>query len=147
MKNKKWKALIIIALLTWALMISAFTFEKQIPIMEEGNFDQITPFWVNTDDISLKLSFSGGKANCTVNVLGKAGTTKIVADVKLVRINSDGRTSTVATWNNLTSNSDTLRVGKTATVTSGYTYRLEADVEVYKGSVGEYISLSKEGYY
>lgn len=44
MKNKKWKALIIIALLTWALMISAFTFEKQVPIMEEGNLNQITPF-------------------------------------------------------------------------------------------------------
>ena len=70
MKNKKWKALIIIALLTWALMVSAFTFEKQIPIMEEGDSNQIVPFWDNTDDISLKLSFSSGKANCTVNVLG-----------------------------------------------------------------------------
>lgn len=147
MKNKKGKVLIIIALLTWALMVGAFTFEEQIPIMEEQNSNQIVPFWVNTDDISLKLSFSGGKANCTLNVLGKAGTTKIVADLKLLRIYSDGRTATVATWNNLTSYSDTLRVGKTATVTSGYTYRLETVTNVYKGSVGEYISLYKEGYY
>lgn len=51
MKNKKWRALIIIALLTWALMVSAFTFEKQISIMEEGDSNQMVPFWVNTDDI------------------------------------------------------------------------------------------------
>lgn len=82
-----------------------------------------------------------------MNVLGKVGTSKIFADVKLRRIYSDGRSSTVATWNNLTSYSDTLRVGETATVTSGYTYRLEADVKVYQGSVGEYISIYKEGYY
>ena len=53
----------------------------------------------------------------------------------------------MATWNNLTSYSDRLRVGETATVTSGYTYRLEVDVNVYQGSVGEHISIYKEGYY
>lgn len=70
------------------------------------------------------------KENCIANILAKAGTTKIVADVKLLRIYLDGKSSTVATWNNLTSNSYTLRIGKTANVTSGYTYRLETDVEV-----------------
>lgn len=54
MKNKKGKVLIIIALLTWALMVGAFTFEEQTPIMEEQNSNPIVPFWVNTDDISLK---------------------------------------------------------------------------------------------
>lgn len=85
MRNKKWRALMIIALLTWALMVSAFTFENQVLTMVEKDSNPIAPFWDNTNDISLKLSFTGGIANCTVNVLGKVGTTKIVADVKLIR--------------------------------------------------------------
>lgn len=57
-------------------------------------------------------------------MLGKAATTKIVADVKLLRIYSDGRDLAVVTWDNLTFNSDTLRIEKTANATLGYTYRL-----------------------
>jgi hypothetical protein len=147
MKYKTRKALVIIALAIGTLMTSAFTFENNIPIEVKPALNQIVPYWENADDVKLNLSFSSGVANCTLNVLGKQNVSKITADMRLYRINSNGSYSSVASWRSITAYGSSLNATRLSGITPGYTYRLEADIKVYNGSNVEDISLYKEGYY
>jgi hypothetical protein len=147
MKYKTRKALVIIALAIGTLMTSAFTFENTIPIEAKPALNQIVPYWENADDAKLNLSFSSGVANCTLNVLGKQDVSKITADMRLYRINSNGSYSSVASWRSITAYGSSLKATRSSGITPGYTYRLEADIKVHNSSNVEDISLYKEGYY
>ena len=146
MNYKIRKVLIISALLIGTLVTSAFTFENLNP-NEVNNVNEIVPYWNNAEEVSLDLTFNGGKANCYLYVRGKSNTTKVVADLQLYRINSNGSYTSVASWKNITSYGNSLNVTRSASVTSGYTYRLEANIKVHNGSNIESIYDYKLGYY
>ena len=147
MNYKIRKALVITVLATGALITSAFTLENSIPVEEKMDENQIVPYWENTEKASLNLFLNERKAESTLNVRGTSKTTKIIGHIRLYRINSNGGYSSIASWKNITSYGNSLKITKTSSITSGYTYRVEADIEVYNGSNIEKISLYKEGYY
>lgn len=141
------KALVITAVLIATVMTSAFTFEKPIPIKDRQAINQIIPYWDNAQKVSLSLYLNDNKAECTLYIKETNKTSKIKADIRLYRVNSNGSYTSVASWKSITSYGNTLNVTRSASVTSGYTYLLEADIEVHNGSNIEYISLEKKGYY
>jgi hypothetical protein len=111
----------------------------------DGNIP-ITPYWSNVSAISQYLTFSGGNANCVTNIYGMSGTTKIVATFILQRVNAGGSLTTIATWSNITANSDILPWSGSYPVTSGYTYRLTVNAAVTKGTT-ENVSTYTEARY
>lgn len=147
MKYKRRKALVVTTLLIGTLITSAFTFEDYVPIKEIVNQNQIVPYWDNAEKASLNLSLTGGKAECVLDIRGTNKTTKITADIRLYRVNSNGSYTSIESWRNITSYGDSLKVSRSSAITPGYTYRVEAHIEVYNGSNVEDISLHKEGYY
>lgn len=147
MKFKIRKTLVIIVLAIGTLMTSAFTFENSIPIEVKMEGNQIVPYWENVEKASLNLFLNQRKAECTLDVRGTSKVTKITGDISLYRINSNGSYSNIASWKSITSYGNSLKVTRTSTITPGYTYRVESDIQVHSGSNVEYISLYKEGYY
>lgn len=106
----------------------------------------ITPCWTNTESIHLDLGFSGTRADCSAMVIGKTGTSRITATVKLQRKNTNGTYTNVKTWAGLSANGSTLTFNDSYNVTCGYTYRLMINATVYKGGSGENVSKSVEKY-
>ncbi|MHB8061681.1 MAG: hypothetical protein ACYDG2_03435 [Ruminiclostridium sp.] len=102
--------------------------------------------WINTDLIDVALNFSGLNANCYVNIIGKNQTTKITASVNLQRKNLNGTYTNVKTWSNLSEVGTELIFNDYYYVTSGYTYRLIVNTNVYKGSSYESIAAYDENY-
>ncbi|MVB11043.1 hypothetical protein CAFE_17450 [Caprobacter fermentans] len=95
---------------------------------------------VNTDSIHLNLSFSGDKSESTVIIRGKDGTSKIKADVYLMRV--EGNTSTTVKHWSATSYGDELDFYKEYYVSSGYTYELMLNAAVTRNGNTEYINTS-----
>lgn len=147
MNYKIRKSLVIVVLVLGTLITSAFSFENQNIVETKNNEHQIVPYWENADYVKLGLSMSSGRANCSLDVIGKGNTTKIVADLQLYRINSNGSYTSVASWKNITSYGNSLNVTRSSSITSGYTYRLEANIKVHNGSNVESIYDYKLGYY
>lgn len=91
-----------------------------------NNGNIITPFWTNTSSVTVSISFSG--------------TTKITADFVLERKNSNGTYTVVKTFPTKTTNSASLRFSDTATITTGYTYRLSLSATVTRNGTNETVS-------
>lgn len=98
------------------------------------------PSYTNTDFTYVSLNFSGTKADCTVFVEGKTGTSKISATILLKRVVSNG-TVTVKSWQKSVSGDDFTFDG-VYYVSSGYDYILEVDAAVTKGGTAEYLTLT-----
>jgi len=83
----------------------------------------MSPRWINTQSMTLSLSFSGGQANAASIINGNRNTASIVATYSLQE--RVGNTwVTVHTWPTVTSDSMRLGFTGTASATSGRTYRL-----------------------
>jgi len=106
--------------------------------------DVIVPYWTNTESIKLDLNFSGKRADCSALVIGKMGTSKITATVKLQRKNSNGTYTTVKTWSNLQTNGTVFSFSQSYNVTRSYTYRLVINATVYKDGSSENVSQQVE---
>lgn len=104
---------------------------------------EITPMWVNTNDVKLELGFANGSAQCTGRVTGNIGTSKITATFILERKNSNGTYSFEKSWSESV-NGRTLTFSDTYAVTKGYTYRLSVTATVTKDEVTETISTNVE---
>lgn len=111
------KSIVVVVLVLEALMTSAFSFGNQDVVEIKHNEHQIVPYWDNADYVNLGLSMASGRANCTLNVIGKSNTTKIVADLQLYRINTNGSYTSVASWKNITSYGNSLNVTRSASIT------------------------------
>lgn len=106
----------------------------------------ITPQWVNTDQVSVNLSFSGSKAICGAYVIGKVETSQITGTVALERLNSTGTYTTVKTWSGLSAYGSYLDFNGTYYVSTGYTYRLTFTITVYRNGTSEKITASSSAY-
>lgn len=105
-----------------------------------NNGNIITPFWTNTSSVTVSISFSGTTATCSGIIDGFSGTTKITADFVLERKNSNGTYTVVKTFPTKTANSASLRFSDTATITTGYTYRLSVSATVTRNGTNETVS-------
>lgn len=100
----------------------------------------IQPYWINTDDVVLSISYTGSSAVCKVSIFGANGTTKITnCNVYL----KDSNGSTVAGWTGYSETGDTLLFQETANgVSKGNSYTLSYSAKVYRNGTSEIISGS-----
>lgn len=141
MKKSITAVLVLIALL--ALSGQSFAAENPSKSMTPGI---IKPLWINIDKINVNLTFAGSQANCSARVYGKTGTTMITGTAVLARQNSNGTYTTVKTWSNLVSYSDTLTFNGIHYVTTGYTYRLSFTAAVTRSGSTETVTASYSAY-
>lgn len=141
--SKKTSILICIIVFMFVFNISSYA-DTTANIPKENSI--ITPMWTNTDLIDIDLSFSGLKANCYIDIIGKTGVTKITATAILQKKNSNGTFTNIKTWSNLSAVGSELIFSEYYYVTNGYTYRLTVNTNVYKGSGYESITAYDESY-
>jgi len=104
------------------------TVKKENPDMEL--------MWVNTNRIDLGISYSGTTASCAGFIEGKSFVVNITATFTLRRVNSDGTTTTVATWYE-TSNGSLLGFSASySPVSKGQTYTLSVSATLITSSGG-----------
>lgn len=139
--RKKIMALFLVVSMAFAVGIPAFAAEKAAAKTDSGFGIQ----WDNTDTATASLNFSGDRADCSSIIHGKDGTTQITATALLMRVNSNG-TTTVKAWTGLSASGDTFYFDRQYYVSSGYTYELEIDAQVYRNGTVEYISVSDRDY-
>lgn len=102
--------------------------------------DQIQPYYSDTNPIRLSLSFSSGKATCSVMITGKSGTTSI--NNCTVTLTDDNGT-VIASWINLSSSGDSLSsIKKASGVTKGKTYTLSVTATINGNGSSEKVSNS-----
>jgi len=100
-----------------------------------------TPSWINTSDITLSVTISKGTAGCSGYILGKPGTTLIIANFFLESRIGNNPFSNPFTWNGLYSPNGYLNFHDTVSVTSGYTYRLGCTVTVTRNGIDETVTV------
>ena len=107
----------------------------------------IQPFWQNTNDVTICLSITDGKAVLSTSLSGYSGVNKITAVAVLERLNSNGTYTEIERWDNLSSDNRYLDWTATRYVSKGYTYCFTFTATVYKNGVGETVSrsISKAG--
>lgn len=130
MKKKRFSSVLIL-LVSLALVTSSFA--------------SITPLWDNIGDCDPSLAFNGTTAECSVDILGKTGTTKIVATVELQVKNSSGNYVRSASWSTRTVYGTSLSFYEYAYNRPAGEYRLIVNATVYNANgVGE--SVYREDY-
>lgn len=145
MKIKKKVSLLLITMLLSAQMITAYA---QLPLdvyqAVEGEVD-ISPLWINVNDITLDLYFENGEAGCSGIIRALSGTTKISAIFKLERKSG---TSWVLekSWSQ-SSSTNILSFFGTDAVVAGYTYRFSVTADVTRNGAIETVNTSVQGSY
>ena len=104
------------------------------------NVIAITPFWVNTSEVTVTLSYSGTTAIRSGVIDGLPGTTRIVADFVLERRISNNNYTVVKRFPTRTVNSASLRFSDNTTITKGETYRLSVTAVVTRNGTTETVS-------
>ncbi len=102
--------------------------------------DQIQPCYSDTNPTKLSLSFSSGKATCSVMITGKSGTTSITNCTMTL---TDDNGTVIASWSNLSSSGDSLSsIKKASGVTKGKTYTLSVTATINRNGSSENVSDS-----
>ena len=134
MKNIR-KVSFVVLLLVFTLFLNSYA-KAANSVEAESMVYAMQPHWENTSSVTAGLSFSGTTANCSAIVVGLSGTTRIVATIRLERL-EDGILRPVRTWSNQSANASTLTFSNTHTVTRGFTYRLTVEADVTRNGVTE----------
>lgn len=140
--KKKICALLLVFSVISAVGIPAFAQKKPSGSLTNS---RIHVSWVNTDTATASLQFSGNCADCTSEIFGKDGTSKITATALLKRVDSNG-TTTVKAWTGLSASGDTFYFDRNYYVSSGATYEFEIDAKVYRNGKVESVSESDLAY-
>lgn len=131
------RSLIIVIILMLILNLFSYVYAD---FMTAKNI--IVPFAENNANVETSLYCYNDEAQCYVDVSGNTNVTKIVVNMYLYKIDSDGIIANIASWTNITSNSNSLSALRKLSVTSGYTYMLKISATAYVGTKGETISKS-----
>ena len=123
----------------FTMNVPAFAMEtERLDVPKANSGYQI--MWTNTDIVTSCLNFSGNKAECASEIFAKPGTTKITATILLKQVTSNG-TKTVKSWTQSASSTE-LYFYKEYYVTSGNTYELEVNAQVYRNGTVEYVTVT-----
>lgn len=120
---KKATSIFLVCLLALCLSVSAFA---------ENN---ISPRYTNINQANATLSISSGTANVTTYIAGTAKVTKVTVYAYLQQY-TGGTWKTVSSWSQ-SANSSSTTLQKTVSISSGYTYRVQASCYAYVGSSSE----------
>ena len=106
-------------------------------------YSTLEPFWENTATVlvSLRINHSG-QATLLATVSGLAGTERITATATLVRINANGTTAQIATWQNLAAQGRNLIWEQSHNVSNGSQYRLTITATVTRNGTSETVTVS-----
>ena len=102
---------------------------------------QVTPYWSNTNEVTISHMYSGGKSIYQVEIVGYLGTTLIDnVDIKLYRIVTDS-IMVLDGWKlNLSQTGDEFNYsGSFENVLTGYVYRLKVTADVHRNGTVESI--------
>ncbi|WP_457944134.1 hypothetical protein [Caproiciproducens sp. LBM24188] len=140
--KKRILAMMLTVLMMFSVSVPVFATAKPTA---QGASSEIHVSWVNTDTATATLNFSGDRADCSSIIHAKDGATKITATALLKRVNDNG-TTTVKAWTGLSASGDTFYFDRQYYVSSGNTYELEINAQVYRNGKVEYISVSDRDY-
>jgi hypothetical protein len=102
------------------------------------------PFWENTAAITVDLYINrNGRATLTGTVIGNPGVEHISGTAVLERINANGTTTHVHTWNNIRGNGNVWMWEGFRYVARGQQYRFTLTAVVTRNGVNETVSLSR----
>jgi len=105
--------------------------------------DLVTPFWQNIAAINIVFGITDGRAELTGTVVANTGTERISVNAILDRVNTNGTTTRIASWNNLTTNGNTWAWTRTHMVARGHDYRLTLEVTAVRNGIWETVSVSR----
>lgn len=131
-KNIVALGLSICTLLSSTLIVSAQTVGKV-----SVNSDVITPQFVYTYDTITNLAITSNTARVSCSLEGYSTTTKVVIYAYLQQY-KNGSWVTISNWSE-TFNDSCGDLYETYTVSSGYSYRVQASYYAYKGTANENI--------
>jgi len=113
-------------------------------IVQISNYIPIMPFWSHTSSIAVLLNIdNNGRAVMTGSVIGQPGTTSISVNALLERVNPNGTTTHIGSWNNIQVNGGLWVWERVHHVARGHNYRLTLTSTVYRNGGSETISLSR----
>lgn len=88
-----------------------------------------SPMFSYTNSISASLTLNGGEATCSANAKPSNSSTSNSFSAKLQRLEGSNWV-TVKTWTDSSTNGEKVYAGGTKTVSTGYTYRVQATLTV-----------------
>lgn len=113
------------------------------PIEVESELIEIDPFWQHTTLVNVNLSIgNNGRATMAGSVVGNNGTSHIVVDAALDRVNPNGTTTRVASFNNMRAEGNMWAWSRPHYVARGHNYRLTITSTVFRNGSRETIPLS-----
>jgi len=89
------------------------------------------------------MGIDNGRATVAGSVIANPGTDHIAASAVLDRVNPNGTTTRITSWNNLSANGNFWAWGTTHMVARGHDYRLTITATVRRNGVNETVSISR----
>ena len=102
----------------------------------------IAPFWQNVQSITPMMEIHNGAATMAGLVIGNMGVESISVNATLVRVNTNGTTTHIASWSNLDVTGRFWGWERTHFVARWHDYRLTLTATVVLGGVSEVVSNS-----
>jgi len=132
------KMFTVIAFLVFTIGFASFAYAN-----EYNGTVEICPFFTHIVTLNSDLSInSSGNATMAGMIMGQTGTTHIVADATLYRVNSDGTTTSVHTFRNIRAEGDMWSWNASRFVTRGHDYRLTIRATVFRNGTSESATTS-----
>lgn len=111
-----------------------------IAFAADGNAQIISPYWVNTSQINGSVSINGTTGNFSAFIIGNTNVTNITAKATLYYKNSSNKWIEIPTDWEYSSNSNNLFVNETFNASSGTTYKVVFEADVYANGYTETIT-------
>ena len=102
---------------------------------------EVVPFWQNIASIWIAPSFTNGRGVINGVVIANPGTTRISVNVILERVNPNGSTTHITSWNNLVANGELWAWEGVHFVARGHYYRTTLQVTALRNGVSETVTV------
>jgi len=104
---------------------------------------EMEPFWSHTAGITANLNINNnGRATMSGTVVGNPGTTHIIVDAVLRRVNPNGTTTHVVTIGNIRAEGNIWVWERPHYVARGHDYRLTVYATVFRNGTTETVSMN-----
>lgn len=124
--------------LTLSFTLFAYASESKEVLMLE-----VSPFWSHTAGITANLNINNnGRATMSGTVVGNPGTTHIIVEAVLRRVNPNGTTTNIVTISGIRAEGNVWAWERPHYVARGHDYRLTIYSTVYRNGESESVSMS-----
>ena len=125
------------------IWLVSFGFITQVYAREpkETTWVEVEPFWTHTAGINVNLNFFvNGRATMAGSVIGNPGTTHIIGNAVLERMNANGTFTQVASFSNIRAEGNIWVWERNHYVARGHDYRLTITSTVFRNGTSETIT-------